>query len=59
MGLSTPFLLLLPSSAIETLKAMLSQGGSESVSNAVTEDGGWELLRNPDKHYDGVAFLAR
>ncbi|ETE62380.1 HEAT repeat-containing protein 7A, partial [Ophiophagus hannah] len=38
---------------------MLSQGGSESVSNAVTEDGGWELLRNPDKHYDGVAFLAR
>ncbi|XP_034275891.1 maestro heat-like repeat-containing protein family member 1 isoform X1 [Pantherophis guttatus] len=47
------------SSAIETLKAMLNQGGSESVSNAVTEDGGWELLRNPDKHYDGVAFLAR
>uniref|UniRef100_A0A8C6V9S0 Maestro heat like repeat family member 1 n=1 Tax=Naja naja TaxID=35670 RepID=A0A8C6V9S0_NAJNA len=47
------------SSAIETLKAMLSRGGSESVSNAVTEDGGWELLRNPDNHYDGVAFLAR
>ncbi|XP_070604565.1 LOW QUALITY PROTEIN: maestro heat-like repeat-containing protein family member 1 [Erythrolamprus reginae] len=47
------------SSAIETLKAMLSQGGSESVSNAVTEDGGWERLRNPDKHYEGVAFLAR
>ncbi|XP_013930774.1 PREDICTED: maestro heat-like repeat-containing protein family member 1 [Thamnophis sirtalis] len=47
------------SSAIETLKAMLSQGGSESVSQAVTEDGGWELLRHPDKHYDGVAFLAR
>ncbi|XP_058035029.1 maestro heat-like repeat-containing protein family member 1 isoform X2 [Ahaetulla prasina] len=47
------------SSAIETLKAMLNQGGSESVSNAVMEDGGWELLRNPDKHYDGVAFLTR
>ncbi|XP_039177275.1 maestro heat-like repeat-containing protein family member 1 isoform X3 [Crotalus tigris] len=47
------------SSAIETLKAMLTQGGSESVSNAVTEAGGWELLRSPDTHYDGVAFLAR
>lgn len=48
-----------PSSAIETLKAMLSQGGSESVSGAMTEAGGWELLRSPDTHYDGVAFLAR
>ncbi|KAM3839577.1 maestro heat-like repeat-containing protein family member 1 isoform 4-T5 [Vipera latastei] len=47
------------SSAIETLKVMLSQGGSESVSGAVTEAGGWELLRSPDTHYDGVAFLAR
>lgn len=49
----------LPSSAVETLKAVLSQGGSEQVSSAVTEAGGWELLRSPEKHYDGVAFLAR
>ncbi|KAM6454656.1 maestro heat-like repeat-containing protein family member 1 isoform 3-T3 [Liasis olivaceus] len=47
------------SSAIETLKAMLSQGGSEQVSSAITEAGGWELLRSPEKHYDGVAFLSR
>uniref|UniRef100_A0A670J0H4 Maestro heat like repeat family member 1 n=1 Tax=Podarcis muralis TaxID=64176 RepID=A0A670J0H4_PODMU len=46
------------SSAVETLKAMLTQGGSEEVARAVSASGGWESLRSVERHHDGVAVLA-
>ncbi|XP_033011909.1 maestro heat-like repeat-containing protein family member 1 isoform X4 [Lacerta agilis] len=46
------------SSAVETLKAMLTQGGSEEVARAVSASGGWESLRSMERHHDGVAVLA-
>ncbi|XP_060099020.1 maestro heat-like repeat-containing protein family member 1 [Heteronotia binoei] len=46
------------SSAVETLKAMLIQGGSGTVTRAVADAGGWELLRSMEKHHEGVALLA-
>nr|XP_034980499.1 maestro heat-like repeat-containing protein family member 1 isoform X2 [Zootoca vivipara] len=46
------------SSAVETLKAMLTQGGSEEVAKAVSASGGWESLRSVERHHDGVAVLA-
>ncbi|XP_077209590.1 maestro heat-like repeat-containing protein family member 1 isoform X2 [Paroedura picta] len=46
------------SSAVETLKAMLTQGGSGMVAKAVTEAGGWELLPTLERHHEGVALLA-
>ncbi|KAJ7338263.1 hypothetical protein JRQ81_011005 [Phrynocephalus forsythii] len=47
------------SSAVETLQAMLTQGGSEKVVQAVAEAEGWEQLRSMERHHDGVALLAR
>ncbi|XP_053100905.1 maestro heat-like repeat-containing protein family member 1 isoform X2 [Hemicordylus capensis] len=47
------------SSAVETLKAMLTQGGSQEVTRALAEAGGWDLLRSTEKHPEGVALLAR
>lgn len=38
---------------------MLTQGGSGVVAKAVTETGGWELLRSLERHHEGVALLAR
>ncbi|XP_061463180.1 maestro heat-like repeat-containing protein family member 1 isoform X2 [Rhineura floridana] len=46
------------SSAVETLKAMLTQGGSEEVAKAVAAGNGWECLRSVERHHDGVALLA-
>ncbi|XP_062822975.1 maestro heat-like repeat-containing protein family member 1 isoform X2 [Anolis carolinensis] len=46
------------SSAVETLKAMLIQGGSQEVVRAVAEAGGWEWLWSTERHHDGVALLA-
>ncbi|XP_015273984.1 PREDICTED: maestro heat-like repeat-containing protein family member 1 [Gekko japonicus] len=45
-------------SAVETLKAMLTQGGSGTVAKAVADAGGWELLRSMERHHEGVAVLA-
>uniref|UniRef100_A0ABM5GD29 Maestro heat-like repeat-containing protein family member 1 isoform X1 n=1 Tax=Pogona vitticeps TaxID=103695 RepID=A0ABM5GD29_9SAUR len=47
------------SSAVETLQAMLTRGGSEKVVQAVAEGEGWEQLRSMERHHDGVALLAR
>ncbi|XP_042320426.1 maestro heat-like repeat-containing protein family member 1 [Sceloporus undulatus] len=58
-GSGQPFRTLDPcSSAVETLKAMLTQGGSEEVVRAVAEAEGWEWLRSMERHHDGVALLA-
>ncbi|KAL8181435.1 UNVERIFIED_CONTAM: Maestro heat-like repeat-containing protein member 1, partial [Gekko kuhli] len=46
------------SSAVETLKAMLTQGGSGTVAKAVADAGGWELLCSMERHHEGVAVLA-
>nr|XP_056710567.1 maestro heat-like repeat-containing protein family member 1 [Euleptes europaea] len=46
------------SSAVDTLKAMLTQGASGTVARAVTDAGGWELLCSVEKHHEGVALLA-
>ncbi|XP_062987322.1 maestro heat-like repeat-containing protein family member 1 isoform X2 [Elgaria multicarinata webbii] len=59
VGRGQPLRALEPcSSAVETLKAMLTQGGSEEVVRAVAEAGGWDMLRSLEKHHDGVALLA-
>ncbi|XP_069477987.1 maestro heat-like repeat-containing protein family member 1 isoform X2 [Ambystoma mexicanum] len=46
------------SSAVETMKAMLTQGGSYIVVKDVERNGGWELMKSSDTHHDGVAVLA-
>ncbi|XP_065585206.1 maestro heat-like repeat-containing protein family member 1 isoform X3 [Cyrtonyx montezumae] len=46
------------SCAVQTLRAMLVQGGTEVVAVAVGSAGGWELMENPERHHDGVAVLA-
>ncbi|XP_021238809.1 maestro heat-like repeat-containing protein family member 1 [Numida meleagris] len=46
------------SCAVQTLRAMLVQGGSEAVAVAVGSAGGWELMENPERHHEGVAMLA-
>ncbi|XP_048338639.1 LOW QUALITY PROTEIN: maestro heat-like repeat-containing protein family member 1 [Sphaerodactylus townsendi] len=46
------------SSAVETLKTMLTQGGSRTVAQAVADAGGWEMLHSMERHHEGVALLA-
>ncbi|XP_054840441.1 maestro heat-like repeat-containing protein family member 1 isoform X2 [Eublepharis macularius] len=46
------------SSAVETLKAMLTQGGTGKVVQAVADAGGWELLHSVERHHEGAALLA-
>ncbi|KYO40928.1 maestro heat-like repeat-containing protein family member 1 isoform B [Alligator mississippiensis] len=46
------------SCAVETLKIMLTQGGSADVTNVVASAGGWDLMKCPERHHDGVALLA-
>ncbi|KAJ1195196.1 hypothetical protein NDU88_004477 [Pleurodeles waltl] len=46
------------SSAVETLKAMLTHGGSSAVTEEVERNGGWDLMKSSETHHDGVAFLA-
>ncbi|OXB82681.1 UNVERIFIED_CONTAM: hypothetical protein H355_000379, partial [Colinus virginianus] len=44
--------------AVQTLRAVLVQGGTEVVAVAVGSAGGWELMENPERHHEGVAVLA-
>ncbi|XP_037659046.1 maestro heat-like repeat-containing protein family member 1 isoform X4 [Choloepus didactylus] len=46
------------SSAVDTLRAMLLRAGSEEVVKVMALEGGWELLRTPEGHEEGVAQLA-
>ncbi|KFO98921.1 Maestro heat-like repeat-containing protein family member 1, partial [Calypte anna] len=46
------------SSAVDTLKVMLTRGGSEEVTRAVGSAGGWEMMVNPERHHEGIAVLA-
>uniref|UniRef100_A0A8C2T6H2 Maestro heat like repeat family member 1 n=1 Tax=Coturnix japonica TaxID=93934 RepID=A0A8C2T6H2_COTJA len=46
------------SCAVQTLRAMLAQGGSEAVVVAVGNAGGWEMMENPERHHEGIAVLA-
>ncbi|XP_074842542.1 maestro heat-like repeat-containing protein family member 1 isoform X2 [Carettochelys insculpta] len=46
------------SCAVDALKAMLTQGGSEEVVESVGSMGGWELMKSSERHHEGVALLA-
>ncbi|KAM6282662.1 LOW QUALITY PROTEIN: maestro heat-like repeat-containing protein family member 1 [Porphyrio hochstetteri] len=46
------------SCAVETLKVMLVRGGSEDVTVAVGNAGGWDLMASPERHHDGITVLA-
>uniref|UniRef100_A0A8C3XQA8 Maestro heat like repeat family member 1 n=1 Tax=Chelydra serpentina TaxID=8475 RepID=A0A8C3XQA8_CHESE len=46
------------SCAVEALRAMLTQGGSDEVVKSVGSAGGWELMKSSDQHHDGIALLA-
>ncbi|XP_059533816.1 uncharacterized protein LOC132222639 [Myotis daubentonii] len=49
----------LPSSTVEALKTLMwSTGYGDYVSYVQTQEG-WELLTSPERHYEGVAVLAR
>uniref|UniRef100_A0A8C3SI65 Maestro heat like repeat family member 1 n=1 Tax=Chelydra serpentina TaxID=8475 RepID=A0A8C3SI65_CHESE len=50
--------LSLSSCAVEALRAMLTQGGSDEVVKSVGSAGGWELMKSSDQHHDGIALLA-
>ncbi|XP_038244380.1 maestro heat-like repeat-containing protein family member 1 isoform X4 [Dermochelys coriacea] len=47
------------SCAVEALRAMLTQGGSDEVVKSVESAGGWELMKSSDRHHDGIMLLAR
>uniref|UniRef100_A0A452HQ23 Uncharacterized protein n=1 Tax=Gopherus agassizii TaxID=38772 RepID=A0A452HQ23_9SAUR len=47
------------SCAVEALRAMLTQGGSDEAVKSVGSVGGWELMKSPERHHDGIALLAR
>lgn len=49
----------LPSSSVEALKTLMCSSGYEEQVAYVHISGGWHLLVNPEKHYDGVTLLAR
>ena len=57
-GTQCDLVVLLPSCAVQTLRAMLARGGSEVVAAAVGSAGGWELMENPERHHEGIAVLA-
>lgn len=46
------------SCAVEALRAMLTQGGSDEAVKSVESAGGWELMKSPERHHDGIALLA-
>ncbi|KAM4865340.1 maestro heat-like repeat-containing protein family member 1 [Thomomys bottae] len=46
------------SSAVEALQVLLLQGGSQGVVQCLEQQGGWELIRTPAGHEDGVTQLA-
>uniref|UniRef100_I3NF35 Maestro heat like repeat family member 7 n=1 Tax=Ictidomys tridecemlineatus TaxID=43179 RepID=I3NF35_ICTTR len=47
------------SSTVEALKTLMCSSGYEEHMEYVNIFGGWNLLVNPEKHYDGVTLLAR
>ncbi|XP_043923633.1 maestro heat-like repeat-containing protein family member 1 isoform X2 [Protopterus annectens] len=47
------------SCAVDALQTMLRRGGSKEVVKAVEAEGGWEMMKVPEKHHDGVSLLAR
>uniref|UniRef100_A0A8C0GE86 Maestro heat like repeat family member 1 n=1 Tax=Chelonoidis abingdonii TaxID=106734 RepID=A0A8C0GE86_CHEAB len=47
------------SCAVEALRAMLTQGGSDEAVKSVGSAGGWELMKSLERHHDGIALLAR
>ncbi|XP_069882138.1 maestro heat-like repeat-containing protein family member 1 isoform X2 [Dipodomys merriami] len=46
------------SSAVDALQALLLCGGSRDVVQCMEQEGGWEMLRTPAGHEDGVTQLA-
>ncbi|KAL1775506.1 maestro heat-like repeat-containing protein family member 7 [Sigmodon hispidus] len=49
----------LVSSSVEALKILLRSSGYIDHMSYIQTLGGWELLVNPERHYDGVTLLAR
>lgn len=49
----------LPSSTVGALKTLMHRSGYGDSESEIEKLGGWELLINPEKHYDGVTLLAR
>ncbi|MBZ3885850.1 Maestro heat-like repeat-containing protein family member 1 [Sciurus carolinensis] len=47
------------SSTVEALKTLMYSSGYEELVTYVHTFGGWNLLVDPEKHYDGVTLLAR
>ncbi|XP_023563181.1 maestro heat-like repeat-containing protein family member 7 [Octodon degus] len=47
------------SSTVEALKTLMHRSGYGNFESEIEKVGGWELLVNPERHYDGVALLAR
>lgn len=50
---------LLSSSSMEALKTLMQSTGYGDYVSYVQKLGGWELLTNPERHYEGVTLLAR
>nr|XP_020139975.1 maestro heat-like repeat-containing protein family member 7 [Microcebus murinus] len=47
------------SSTVEALKTLVRSSGYENLVSSIEELGGWGLLTSPERHYDGVAVVAR
>ncbi|XP_040841717.1 maestro heat-like repeat-containing protein family member 7 [Ochotona curzoniae] len=47
------------SSTVEALKTLMRCSGYADHVTYIRKLGGWELLVNPERHYDGVTLLAR
>ncbi|XP_013377538.1 PREDICTED: maestro heat-like repeat-containing protein family member 7 [Chinchilla lanigera] len=47
------------SSTVEALKTLMHRSGYGNFESEIEKLGGWELLVNPERHYDGVTLLAR
>uniref|UniRef100_A0A4W3GPK5 Uncharacterized protein n=1 Tax=Callorhinchus milii TaxID=7868 RepID=A0A4W3GPK5_CALMI len=47
------------SCSVSALKALLARGKAQAVLKAMEDEGGWEMIKDPEKHPEGVAVLAR
>ncbi|XP_045040489.2 maestro heat-like repeat-containing protein family member 7 [Desmodus rotundus] len=47
------------SSTVETLKTLIGSAGYGDHVSYIQRLGGWQLLSSPERHYEGVALLAR
>ncbi|XP_050638117.1 maestro heat-like repeat-containing protein family member 7 isoform X2 [Macaca thibetana thibetana] len=47
------------SSTVEALKTLMRSSGYGDYVSSIQRHGGWWLLVNPERHYDGVTVLAR